>query len=128
MRSLWHRIREAFEDNMRQQVTWLGFVFTLTVILVGLAAFASANNLLFLLLAALLSTLLISGFVSRLGLAGLELDLVVPPHIAAQRPVSGRLIVRNRKWVVPSCSRHLTGSPGSGRGSGADSSSRRHSP
>jgi uncharacterized protein (DUF58 family) len=114
MRSLWQRIREAFEDNMRQQVTWLGFVFTLTVIMIGLAAFASGNNLLFLLLAALLATLLISGFVSRLGLAGLELDLVTPPHIAAQRPVAARLVVRNRKWLVPSFSLRLTGSPGSG--------------
>jgi uncharacterized protein (DUF58 family) len=114
MRSLWQRIREAFEDNMRQQVTWLGFVFTLTVILIGLAAFASGNNLLFLLLAALLATLLISGFVSRLGLAGLELDLVVPDHVAAQRPIAARLIVRNRKWVVPSFSLHLTASAGSG--------------
>ena len=114
MRKLWQRIREAFEDNMRQQVTKLGFVFTLTVVLVGFAAFASGNNLLFLLEAALLSTLLISGFVSRLGLAGLELDLVVPEHIAAQRPVDARLVVRNRKWVVPSFSLHLTGSAGSG--------------
>jgi uncharacterized protein (DUF58 family) len=114
MHSLWQRLREAFEDNMRQQVTWLGFVFTLTVILIGLAAFASGNNLLFLLLAALLATLLISGFVSRLGLAGLELDLIVPPHIAAQRPVTARLVVRNRKWLAPSFSLHLTGSPGSG--------------
>jgi uncharacterized protein (DUF58 family) len=114
MRSLWQRIREAFEDNMRQQVTWLGFIFTLTVILIGLAAFASGNNLLFLLLAAFLATLLISGFVSRLGLAGLELDLIVPPHIAAQRAVAARLVVKNRKWIVPSFSLHLTGSPGSG--------------
>jgi uncharacterized protein (DUF58 family) len=114
MRSLWQRIREAFEDSMRQQVTWLGFVFTITAILVGLAAFASANNLLFLLLAALLATLLISGFVSRLGLAGLELDLLAPEHIPAQRPLAARLLVRNRKWIVPSFSLHLTGSPNSG--------------
>ena len=67
MRDFWRRIREAFEESMRQQITALGFVFTLTVVLVGLAAFISGNNLLFLLLAALLSTLLISGFVSRLG-------------------------------------------------------------
>jgi len=114
MRSLWQRIREAFEDNMRQQVTWLGFVFTLTALLIGLAAFASGNNLLFLLLAALLATLLISGFVSRLGLAGLELDLIVPAHIAAQRAVAARLVVKNSKRLVPSFSLHLTGSPGSG--------------
>jgi uncharacterized protein (DUF58 family) len=114
MRQLWHRIREAFEDSLRQQVTRLGFVFTLIVVMVALAAFASGNNLLFLIEAALLATLLISGFVSRLGLAGLELDLAVPEHIAAQRQVQARLKVRNRKWIVPSFSLHLTGSPDTG--------------
>src|SRR5919106_1745686 len=92
MKALWTRIRHAFEGNMRQQITKAGFLFSLTVAVVGVAAFISGNNLLFLLLAALLATMLISGFVSRLGLAGLELDLVVPPHIAAQRPVGARLI------------------------------------
>jgi uncharacterized protein (DUF58 family) len=114
MRRFWHRIREAFEDSMRQQVTRLGFIFTLIVMMVGFAAFVSGNNLLFLIEAALLATLLISGFVSRLGLAGLELDLAVPEHVAAQRPVQARLMVRNRKWIVPSFSLHLTGSQDTG--------------
>ena len=89
MREIWRRIREAFEESMRQQITALGFVFTLTVVLVGFAAFVSGNNLLFLLLAALLSTLLISGFVSRLGLAGLELDVQLPAHVVARRETPG---------------------------------------
>lgn len=114
MRRAWERIREALEGNMRQQITKLGFVFSLTVALVGLAAFVSGNNLLFLLLAALLATLLISGFVSRLGLAGLELHLKVPDHIAARRAVPGRLRIRNRKWLSPSFSLHLSASPDTG--------------
>ena len=90
MRDIWRRIREAFEESMRQQITALGFVFTLMVVLVGFAAFVSGNNLLFLLLAALLSTLLISGFVSRLGLAGLELDVQLPAHVVARREIPAR--------------------------------------
>jgi len=43
----------------------------------------SANNLLFLILATMLATLLVSGFISRLCLAGLELDLLLPEHISA---------------------------------------------
>ena len=35
----------------------------------------------FLILAAMLATFMVSGFVSRLGLAGLELDLILPQHI-----------------------------------------------
>ena len=111
---IWARIREAFEDSIRQQVTRLGFAFSLVVALVGLAAFVSANNLLFLLLAVLLSTMLISGFVSRLGLAGLELDVRVPEHVAARRKIQGRLIVRNCKFMTPSFSLQLSGSPDSG--------------
>jgi len=99
---------------MRQQITKLGFLFSVTVAVVGLAAFVSGNNLLFLLLAALLSTMLISGFVSRLGLAGLELNLELPEHVAARRPVRGRLSVTNRKLINPSFSMHLSGSPESG--------------
>ena len=99
---------------MRQQITKIGFLFSVTVALVGLAAFVSANNLLFLLLAALLATMLISGFVSRLGLAGLELNLQLPEHVAARRPVRGRLLVRNKKFINPSFSLHLSGSPESG--------------
>ena len=50
MREIWRRIRESLEESMRQQITALGFVFTLMVVLVGFAAFVSGNNLLFLLL------------------------------------------------------------------------------
>ena len=114
MRRAWQRLRETLEGNMRQQITKLGLLFSVTVAVVGLAAFISGNNLLFLLLAALLATMLISGFVSRLGLAGLELNLELPEHVAARRPVRGRLLLKNRKFINPSFSLHLSGSKESG--------------
>lgn len=114
MREIWRRIREALEESMRQQITALGFVFTLTVVLVGLAAFVSGNNLMFLLLAALLATLLISGFVSRLGLAGLELDVEIPSHVVARREIPAQIKVRNRKFLMPSFSLHLSGAAETG--------------
>ncbi|MEO8126622.1 MAG: DUF58 domain-containing protein [Bryobacteraceae bacterium] len=112
--TLWHRLQSALEGGMRPQVTRTGLLFTLTILLVGLAALVSANNLIFLLVAALLATLLISGFISRLGLAGLELDLELPDHIPARRKVTGHLILNNKKRWVPSFSIHLTGAPESG--------------
>lgn len=114
MKVFWRRIRELLESSMRQQITRLGFFFSVIVALVGLAAFASGNNLLFLLLAALLSTMLISGLVSRLGLAGLELNLDIPEHISARRAVHARMVLRNRKWLSPSFSLQVAGSEGSG--------------
>jgi uncharacterized protein (DUF58 family) len=99
---------------MRQHVTKLGFLFTVTILLVGIAAFISANNLLFLLLASLLATFLISGFISRLGLANLELDVEHPEHMAAHRKVIGHFIIKNAKHWMPSFSIHLSGEPESG--------------
>jgi uncharacterized protein (DUF58 family) len=116
MARLWRRWRAAFQESVRQQITLAGVVFTALATFVGIAAFASANNLLFLLFAALLSTMLISGLVSRLGLAGLELGLRLPEHIAARQRVFGRVAVRNSK-LTPSFSVHLRGGASSGMAS-----------
>ncbi|MCS7025103.1 MAG: DUF58 domain-containing protein [Bryobacteraceae bacterium] len=91
----------------RHQITWNGAIFSLFIVLVGSGAFASGNNLLFLLLAAMLSTLLISGLVSRLGLAGLELRLLVPEHVFAKRKLPARLQLHNSKRWMPSFSIQL---------------------
>jgi uncharacterized protein (DUF58 family) len=94
---------------MRERITKAGYVYLLAVLMVGLAAFLSANNLLFLLLAAMLATLLVSGFVSRLGVSNLALDLTLPDHVCARRPTPATLQLANLKSVFPSFSLHLTG-------------------
>jgi uncharacterized protein (DUF58 family) len=99
---------------MRQQITRSGLLFTASIIVIAIAAFASANNLLFLILAAMLATLLVSGFISRLSLAGLELEFLHPEHISARRKVSGRVVVYNDKLWIPSFSILLSGAQGSG--------------
>lgn len=110
MRSWFLRLRHFVSGRVR--VTIPGLFFTLAILLVGFGAFASANNLLFLLLAAMLSTLMVSGFVSRLGLAGLELDLLVPEHASARRTLAGRVLVINTKRWIPSFSIHIQGTSG----------------
>lgn len=101
-------LRAAIEAGTRQQITRTGLFFSLACALVGLAAFASANNLLFLILAAMLGALLISGLVSRLTLAGLEIELDLPEYMAAGRRVVARVVVRNAKRWMPSFSVHVT--------------------
>src|SRR5580692_3194716 len=112
-----HRWRQELYLTLsqgRQQVTRAWLVFTGILLAVAIAAFLSANNLLFLIVAAMFSTLLVSGFVSRLGLAGLELDLVLPEHISARRKVRAGIRVRNLKRWIPSFSIHLAGAAESG--------------
>jgi uncharacterized protein (DUF58 family) len=104
MASLWRRFREFLDRRMRYRVTRAGLLFTFALALVAFAAIVSGNNLIFLILAAMMATLLISDLVSRLCLAGLELDLEVPEHIPARTSVPARLYVRNHKWLIPSFS------------------------
>jgi uncharacterized protein (DUF58 family) len=104
LRSALARLRSAVARRIRYKITRGGVLFTFAVLVVGLAAVMSANNLLFLIAAAMLATLLVSGLVSRLCLAGLQLDFLVPEHVPAGRAVPGRLYVRNEKWVMPSFS------------------------
>ena len=104
---LWARLRHFWSGGIRQRVTLLGLAFSLVIILVGLAAFLSANNLLFLLLALLISTFLISGVFSRLGLYRLDLAFTLPEHIAAKQPIMARIKVVNNKTWMSSFSIHL---------------------
>jgi uncharacterized protein (DUF58 family) len=110
----WAKLHSALDSGTRQQVTRLGLLFTLTCLLMALAAFASANNLLFLILAAMLATLMVSGFISRLSLAGLELDFLLPEHVCAARKLVGRIVIRNVKRWMPSFSIQVTASEESG--------------
>lgn len=96
---------------MRQRVTKAGIGFSLLVSIVGALAFLSGNNVLFLLLGCLLATLLVSGFISRLSLAGLELDFVFPEHVSARRRIPALLKLKNEKSWMPSFAIHLEGMP-----------------
>ena len=106
---VWSQLRHLLMRRVRYKVTRGGVLFTAAIVLVGLAAVASANNLLFLILATMLSTLMVSGLVSRLCLAGLELDFLVPEHVSAGRTIPAKLYVRNLKFWMPSFSIHVVG-------------------
>lgn len=103
----WKRFQHLLSGGVRQRITRLGYVYSFVIVVVGLAAFLSANNLLFLILALLLSVLVVSGFVSRMGLAGLELELTLPEHLTARQPARARVKVHNAKPWMPSFSIRL---------------------
>jgi uncharacterized protein (DUF58 family) len=109
MREQWKRLKAAAIARVRYRVTKGGVLFMLALALVAAAALVSANNLLFLVLAAMLATLMVSGFISRLCLAGLELDFLVPEHVSARRQIAAKLYVRNLKFLMPSFSIHVLG-------------------
>ena len=113
LRNFLRELRLSFSQG-RQHVTRSGWVYAAALIAVAFAAFFSANNLLILILAAMFSAFLVSGFVSRLGLAGLELDLILPEHISARRKTPAGIRVRNLKRWIASFSIRLAGAAESG--------------
>ncbi|MCC6588448.1 MAG: DUF58 domain-containing protein [Bryobacterales bacterium] len=108
----WRRLKESLAGGMRQRITLAGFGYSLAIAIVCALAFASGNNLLFLLLALMIAMLLVSGFLSRLSLAGLELDILFPQHIPARRDIPARMKLMNEKSWMPSFSINVRGLPG----------------
>jgi uncharacterized protein (DUF58 family) len=57
----------------------------------------------------MLATLLVSGFLSRLMLSGLELELLLPEHVWARTATPARVRLRNLKRFTPSFALELIG-------------------
>ena len=89
-------IRDAFDYD----VTHVGIIYVVTVLLIGIAALNTGNNLLYILVAVMLAAIVVSGFASALVLRSLELDIRLPEHVFAGRSMSARILLRNpRKWL-----------------------------
>lgn len=114
MRRTWQRLRHLLRRRIAQRITRAGLWFTITILLTGVGAFLSANNLIFLILSALLATLVVSGNLNRLTLAGLEVEFEPPEHLFANETASGRIIVRNTKSWFPSFALRLSSSKDDG--------------
>ena len=85
-------------------ITRDGVLFLSAVLLLALAAVNTGNNLLFILLAALLSTIAVSGIVSRNSLKQVSLSLQMPENVFVDDPVSIKVSMKNLKRVFPSFS------------------------
>jgi len=86
------------------RLTREGFIYLGVVVVLVVAAVNTGNNLLFLVLACLLAGILVSGALSRMVLAGVELKVELPEHIFAGRPLSARIELANEKLRLPSFS------------------------
>jgi uncharacterized protein (DUF58 family) len=90
------RLRESFDYD----VTRAGIIYVLVTLVIGIAALNTGNNLLYIVVAAMLAAILVSGVVSAWVLRWLELDVRLPEHVFAGRAVMGRIVLRNsRKWL-----------------------------
>jgi len=94
------RVREAFDyDVTREGLAYIG-----TVLVIGIAALNTGNNLLFIIVAALLAAVVVSGIASAIVLRGLVLDVSVPAHVFAGTKALARLTMENTRRHIPSLS------------------------
>jgi uncharacterized protein (DUF58 family) len=90
------RIRDALD----YEVTRVGIIYVVMVLLIGVAALNTGNNLLYMIVAAMLAAILASGVASAVVLHDLELDVHLPEHVFAGRTTVGQILLRNpRRWV-----------------------------
>ena len=94
------RVREAMDYD----VTRAGMIYILISVVIGIAAINTGNNLLYVVVATLLSAILVSGIASALVLRSLMLDVHLPEHVFAGRPMLARLLLRNASSWLPSFS------------------------
>jgi uncharacterized protein (DUF58 family) len=95
---------ERLRHTFHYEVTKAGVVYVLVTLVIGIAALNTGNNLLYIVVAAMLAAILVSGIVSALVLRSLELDVRLPEHVFAGRPVVGRVALRNPRRFLPSFS------------------------
>jgi len=87
--------------NRSIRLTPEGVLFLILTLLVGVTAINTGNNLLYLLMALMLTLIMISGILSEWCLKGTQVEHRLPSHIFAHDPVVCRWIVRNKKSFFP---------------------------
>ncbi len=85
-------------------ITREGAVYILTVVVLALAALNTGNNLLFMIVATLLSAIVASGIVSRASLKSLSVSVQIPENVFEHEPFSLKISLRNQKRFFPAFS------------------------
>ena len=94
------RMKDAFDYELtREGMAYLGVSLVISV-----AALNTANNLLFIVLAAMLAAIVVSGVASAAVLRRLELDVIVPRNAFATKPVQLRVNLTNPRLWMPAFS------------------------
>ncbi|MBS1808302.1 MAG: DUF58 domain-containing protein [Acidobacteria bacterium] len=95
---------EYLQSGLALNVMNAGWVFCAFILVVTIAAISTGNNLLYMVLAALLATMIVSGVASRVGISNLSVSLRFPDHIFADDPTPLEVTVNNQKRLFPSFS------------------------
>ncbi|MGZ4787835.1 MAG: DUF58 domain-containing protein [Terriglobales bacterium] len=96
------RVRDALDYDVTRE----GLAYMALVLVIGVAALNTGNNLLFIIVSAMLAAIIVSGVASAAMLRRVEMELTLPEHVFANDSVVGRVNVHNdsRWWPAFSIS------------------------
>jgi uncharacterized protein (DUF58 family) len=96
------RVRDALDYDVTRE----GLAYMVLVLVIGVAALNTGNNLLFIVVSAMLAAIIVSGVASAAMLQRVEMELTLPEHVFANDGVIGRGNLRNtsRWWPAFSIS------------------------
>ena len=91
----------SWQDAFDFEVTRAGIVYVVLTLLIGVAALNTGNNLLYIVVAAMLAAILASGIASGVNLQGVTLQAVLPRQVFARQGAPAALVLGNRASRVP---------------------------
>lgn len=101
MRLLWAVFRPLFRPRRTIKPTRDGWWCLLVAVGLGVAAINTGNNLLYLLVSALLALIVVSGILSEQAMRGLALTAITPDEIYAGRPaLLGAALANRKRWLT----------------------------
>ncbi len=106
LRNFWHQLREWLRPPRRLRFTRAGGFFTMGVIGLGFATLNTGNNLLYLLLGALLGLIVVSGWLSEQAIRQIRI-VRRTPHGVAGEPLTFTYEVHNGKRRLPTLALEL---------------------
>ena len=95
---------EILRFAIRTSVTVEGLLFIVFLIIIGFAAWNNGNNLLYLVLSAMIGFLIAANLIARVSLADMSIQLRFPDHIFAGEPANISVTLLNHKRFMPSYS------------------------
>jgi uncharacterized protein (DUF58 family) len=95
---------EMLRFAVRTSVTVEGVLFVVFLVVIGFAAWNTGNNLLYLVLSAMIAFLIAANFIGRISIGDVSVQLRFPDHIYANEPANISVSVTNHKRFMPSYS------------------------
>ncbi len=83
------------------KITKAGWIYVILTVFLGIAAANTGNNLIYMIVSAMLAFMGISGIIGKINLSKIDVSLSLPEHIFAEETFPVCISIRNRKRFLP---------------------------